>query len=257
MFPDLTGRVALVTGGTRGLGLATGLALGRHGAQVWLTHRWGSVDPREVSGQFAAAGAVPPRIVEADVARDEDTAALFDALAATHDRLDLLVVNACVAAVGGSLSALRRRDLTRCLTASAWSLPAYVQHCRRATGHGPARVVVMSSDGVRNHHPRYDYVALAKAALESLAGDPQLVGDARVFLMRTRQSTTGGFTDVFGDDTLATLRRFARFAVAPQDIGRAVLACASGYLDALHGQPLQIDHGAAWLDNVLTAQGLA
>lgn len=254
MRVDLGGQVALVTGGTRGLGLATGLALGRAGAKVWLTHRWGSADEDALRARFVEVGARAPRIVEADVGEPEDTRALMSAIAAEHERIDLLVANACVAAVGGSLQALRRRDLDRCLGASAYSVTDYVAQCREQLGHAPVRIVAMSSDGVVNHHPRYDYVALAKAALEALVVEER---DVAVFILRTRQSTTGGFAEVFGAETLAKLERFSRFAVAPEEVADAVLACASGLLDGLAGQPLQIDHGAAWLDNVLTAEGLA
>ncbi len=257
MFPDLTGQVALVTGGTRGLGLATALALGRHGARVWVTHRWGSADEQELAATFTDAGAAAPVVVEADIADPEQTRALFETLAAREQGLDLLVANACVAAVGGSLEAIRTRDLTRCLDATAWSLPRYVQQCRERLGRAPRRIVVMSSDGVGTHHPGYDYVALAKAALEAMATAPSLSADSHVFVLRTRQAETGGFTDIFGDEILATLQRYARFAVSPAEVGAAVLACASGYLDGASGQPLQVDHGAGRLDNVLTAGGLA
>ena len=255
MFPDLSGQVALVTGGTRGLGLAAGLALGRHGAHVWLTHRWGSADEDRLRARFVDAGALAPRIVEADVGQPEDTLALMSDIAGRHERIDLLVANACVAAVGGSLDALRTRDLARCLDASAYSLIDYVARCRGALGEAPTRIVAMSSDGVVNHHPRYDYVALAKAALESLAREQ--AQRSTVFILRTRQSTTGGFAEVFGERALALLERYARFAVAPEDVAAVVLACASGFLDGIAGQPVQIDHGAGWLDNVLTAEALA
>jgi len=39
MMRDYDGKVVLITGGTKGIGLATGLAFGRLGAHVWLTHR--------------------------------------------------------------------------------------------------------------------------------------------------------------------------------------------------------------------------
>ena len=255
MRVDLGGQVALVTGGTRGLGLATGLALGRSGAKVWLTHRWGSADEEALRARFAEVGAPEPSIVEADVGEPEDTRALISAIAAEHERIDLLVANACVAAVGGSLEALRPRDLARCLKASAYSVTDYVAQCRAQLGRPPARIVAMSSDGVAKHHPRYDYVALAKAALEALVRE-EAGGDVAVFILRTRQSTTGGFEEVFGAKALAQLERFAQFAVAPEEVADAVLACASGLVDGLSGQPLQVDHGAGWLDNVLTAEAL-
>ena len=44
-------KVVLVTGGTRGIGLACGLAFGRLGASVYLTHRWGSADEATVNGR--------------------------------------------------------------------------------------------------------------------------------------------------------------------------------------------------------------
>ena len=48
MINDYNGKAVLVTGGTMGIGLATGLAFGRNGAQVYLTHAWGSADEDEV-----------------------------------------------------------------------------------------------------------------------------------------------------------------------------------------------------------------
>ena len=57
---DFNGKAVVITGGTKGLGLAIGLAFGGEGAQVYLTHEWGSADEDEV-----------PTIVEDD---GEDTA---------------------------------------------------------------------------------------------------------------------------------------------------------------------------------------
>ena len=68
-------------GSTCGIGLETGLAFGRLGADCILTHRWGSVTSQDVERVFADAAAPPPRIVQADVSSAEDTAALFDELA--------------------------------------------------------------------------------------------------------------------------------------------------------------------------------
>ena len=50
------GRVALLTGGTKGIGLATALAFGRHGARTVLTYGWGSADLDDVKSavEFAS-----------------------------------------------------------------------------------------------------------------------------------------------------------------------------------------------------------
>ena len=68
MFNDLRGKAVLITGGTAGIGLATGLAFGRRGAHCTLTYHWGSADEDEVRDRFAEVGAPTPRLVQADAA---------------------------------------------------------------------------------------------------------------------------------------------------------------------------------------------
>ena len=63
----LAGKAVVITGGTKGIGLACGLAFGQVGARTYLTHRWGSADEDELRRRFAEVGAPEPVIVEADV----------------------------------------------------------------------------------------------------------------------------------------------------------------------------------------------
>lgn len=65
---DFRNKAVLVTGGTKGLGLAIALAFGKEGAQTYLTYKWGSADMDAVTQAFVDAGAPKPRIIEADVA---------------------------------------------------------------------------------------------------------------------------------------------------------------------------------------------
>jgi len=64
---DLAGQTALITGGTLGIGRAAALELSRAGARVYVTCKWGTADPGEIEREFRAAGAPPPRVIEADV----------------------------------------------------------------------------------------------------------------------------------------------------------------------------------------------
>ena len=89
---DLTGRVALITGGSRGLGLAMARALGQAGARVVITAR----KPAEL--EEAAAALVAEGLDAQAIAADgSDLAAapvLVDDVLARHGRLDILINNA-------------------------------------------------------------------------------------------------------------------------------------------------------------------
>jgi len=89
-MPDLHGRVALVTGGTRGIGLATVRALAEAGATVVLTGRDEAV-AKEVA---AASGAIAGLALDVTDAKAVST--LVRAVAKEHGGLDIVVANAGV-----------------------------------------------------------------------------------------------------------------------------------------------------------------
>src|ERR1700754_171541 len=98
MWNNFAGRAVLVTGGTRGIGLAAGLAFGKRGADVTLTHKWGSIDDAAIHEVFAGAGASTPHIVQADVANDEIVHGVLVAIRRRHEWLDVFVSNSAFGA---------------------------------------------------------------------------------------------------------------------------------------------------------------
>ena len=90
---DLTDRVALVTGASRGLGRGIALVLAEQGADVVVNYRSAEAQADEVCGAIRAMGrcALP---VQADVGTEEGVAALFAATTAEFGKLDILVNNA-------------------------------------------------------------------------------------------------------------------------------------------------------------------
>lgn len=97
-IPDLTGRRAVITGVTGGLGLATAIELARHGAELVVTAR----DTDKATGAVEQITAAVPEafidIVSLDLADLTDVRRAADEVATTYDRIDILVNNAGIMA---------------------------------------------------------------------------------------------------------------------------------------------------------------
>ena len=89
---DLKGKTALVTGGSRGLGLQMAHALGEAGARIMLTSRKAS-DLEEAAAQLQAKG-IDTRWIAADASRPEDIARVADETMQRLGQVDVLVNNA-------------------------------------------------------------------------------------------------------------------------------------------------------------------
>ncbi len=256
MRNDLTGKAVVITGGTKGIGLATGLALGRHGAHVYLTHRWGSADEDAVRAAFAKVGAPEPAIVEADVSVDEDTVALLEQLKRDHDRVEVFVSNVAAVQPASGPKSYKKRSLLMSLNYSAWPLVAYLQHMKKVLGSLPRYVVGISSDGADNYFAHYEYVAASKTVMEVLCRylAQRLRGEGvRLNVVRSRNVLTDAVDEIFGADYEPFMRANAGddYFMKPEDIGNAVLALCSGMLDAVNGQVIQIDKGMEFADTLM------
>lgn len=89
---DLKGKTALVTGGSRGLGLQMAYALGEAGARIMLSSRKAG-DLEEATADLQAAG-IDARWIAADCAREEDIRRLADETVQRMGPIDILVNNA-------------------------------------------------------------------------------------------------------------------------------------------------------------------
>src|ERR1043166_5824391 len=91
---DMKGKIALVTGGTSGVGRTTAVALGRAGATVVVAGRRES-EGNETVALLKEAGA-RGAFFRADVSKEADVRALVDFTVRTHGRLDIAFNNAGV-----------------------------------------------------------------------------------------------------------------------------------------------------------------
>ena len=91
---DLTGKVALVTGGSRGIGRAMALALAAHGAKVAVNYAANAAAAEETARAIGGEGAAVT--LRGDVADPAQAAALVEGTIAAFGRIDILVNNAGV-----------------------------------------------------------------------------------------------------------------------------------------------------------------
>jgi NAD(P)-dependent dehydrogenase (short-subunit alcohol dehydrogenase family) len=92
---SLTGKVALITGGTSGIGLAVAKNFVENGATVTITGR-------RDSGEQVASD-IGGKFVQCDATDEQQVAECFDAVEQRHGKIDVLVVNAGVADDEGSI----------------------------------------------------------------------------------------------------------------------------------------------------------
>jgi 3-oxoacyl-[acyl-carrier protein] reductase len=105
----LDGKIALVTGGSRGIGRACAEALAEQGATVIVNYLKGEAAAREVAGGIVAKGG-KAEIVGFNVSETKPTEAAIDALIKAHGHLDILIANAGVA-IDGLLLRVKDEDL--------------------------------------------------------------------------------------------------------------------------------------------------
>ena len=87
------GRVAIVTGGSRGIGRAVAVRLANEGANVAITYRSNEAAAEAAAEEVRAAGA-QCEVFQGDVATPEDVAALFEGVGEALGRVEILVNNA-------------------------------------------------------------------------------------------------------------------------------------------------------------------
>lgn len=116
---DLRGSVALVTGGSRGLGLALSRKLASHGCRLAICAR----DESELAAARADLEARGAEVftVSCDVADQERVAAMVDAVTRCYGRIDVLVNNAGIIVVA-PLATLTHEEFERVMAINFWGV---------------------------------------------------------------------------------------------------------------------------------------
>nr|WP_184571062.1 SDR family oxidoreductase [Streptomyces zagrosensis] len=159
----LDGKVALVTGGSRGIGAAVALRLAEDGADVALTYQGSAELADEVVAKITAMGR-SGWAVRADSADPEAVCGAVAAVADRFTRLDILVNNAGVGAVG-PIEAVTCDQIDRVLAVNVRAPYLYAQAALRYLVGGGRIVNIGSCIAQRVAFPGGVLYATSKAAL--------------------------------------------------------------------------------------------
>jgi NAD(P)-dependent dehydrogenase (short-subunit alcohol dehydrogenase family) len=257
MIQSYENKTVLVTGGTKGIGLATALAFARLGASTVITYRWGSADEDEVQGKFAAIGAKSPLMVQADAAEPDDTVSLLQQVKVNHSAIDVFVSNVAGSVVVPDFEGMTERALLKSISYTSWPTFAYMQKIREVMGRYPRYVVATSSPGPDTYNPGYEFVAASKAVLETLVryATYRLRNEnVNINVVRAAALDTQSTREMFGPELFEFLERLAPPGfkwLTPEQVASVIVALCSGLLDGVKGQILTVDQGMLFSDDLM------
>ncbi|MGA0241948.1 MAG: SDR family oxidoreductase [Candidatus Marinamargulisbacteria bacterium] len=159
------GKIALVTGASRGIGRAIALQLAKEGAEIILNYRRSKTECESVLQEIADLGGSGIAI-RADVGNEDKTDAMFEVIQSEFGKLDILIANASFGIPGNILDATNRYwDMT--FNATSRSI---FQCALRASELMPqgGNIVTVTSYGGQRVLKGYGVVGPAKAAVEGL-----------------------------------------------------------------------------------------
>ncbi|WP_330294970.1 SDR family NAD(P)-dependent oxidoreductase [Streptomyces sp. NBC_00503] len=241
---QLDGKVAVVTGGSAGIGLATAHRFVREGARVFITGR----REAELAAAVAELGGSPAAVgVRGDVSRVADLERLYAAVAdAGCEAIDVLVVNAGGGPAGGFADFTEEQfDATSDLNFRGAFFT--VQRALPLLRDG-ASVILLGSAAGSSASTRYGVYAAAKAAVRSLARSLALELAGRS--IRVNTLSPGPIDTPALAQAPATVRERATAGVPlgragrPEEVAAAALFLASGESSFITGIELFVDGGA-------------
>jgi 3-oxoacyl-[acyl-carrier protein] reductase len=159
----LHGKVALVSGGSRGIGRAIAERLGRDGADVALTYA-GNRDKAEAVAATIRAGGVRALALPSDLREVSQTRALFAAVLEQFGRLDIVVNNAGIS-VFKPTTDIEEANYDRVMDTNARGTFFALQEAARHVADG-GRIINLASGATRQALPAAGVYAASKAAVE-------------------------------------------------------------------------------------------
>ena len=244
----LQGKVALITGGSRGIGRAIALRLAENGVDIVVNYVRHRKDAEATVATIEEKG-VRCLAVKANVAKDVDVDRMFEEIEDSYPHLDILVSNAA-SGVLKPVMELTTRHWDWAMDINARALLSLSQHAVKMM-EGGGRIMAVSSLGAVRAVPNYTVVGSSKAALESLVRHLAVELGPRNITVNT---ISAGVVDTDAlkkfpnlDEIIGeSLRRtpLGRLTT-PEDVADLALFLCSDLSSMISGQTLVVDGGYA------------
>lgn len=242
----LENKVAVVTGGSRGIGAAIAQRLGKDGATVVVNYARNSDAAHAVVENIRQAGG-SAEAIQADISKPDDVSRLIDGVAERYGRIDILVNNAGVAEFG-SLSAIDDAHISRQFNLNVSGLILTTKAATALFPESGGSVINISSAVSTQPLPDASTYSATKAAVDAVT--KSLARELGPKQIRVNSVAPGPVaTDMMSavaDE--ATINFFvSRIPLArigqPDDIANAVSFIVSDEASWITGQSLGVDGG--------------
>jgi 3-oxoacyl-[acyl-carrier protein] reductase len=243
---DLTGKSALVTGGSRGIGKAIGLRLATQGADVAFSYKGNEVAARETAREIQAMGRRAIAI-QGDVAQVESADAVVKAALDAFGKLDILVNNAGITRddlIMRMSPEAWREVLETNLFGAFWMTKAVTRPMLKARGGRIINISSVSGQAGQTGQANYSaakagLIGLTKATARELASRGITVNAVAPGFVLTE--LTRDLPDALKDEITARTP-LGRFGTT-DEIANAVAFLASDEAGYITGQVLAVDGG--------------